>query len=200
MQGEGPSIAPACKQIAVSQHTYYKWPQRYGSMKVDEAKRLKDLERENQQLKKLVADLALDNQMLTEVARGNALAPGQATPGAHTLTRKVRGLRTSGRPRHWARQIQLTLCRNRVRLPSAPREAVASACRTFPALRLSKNNGAPAERRLESEPHTNSPHLEARGLESSAETTNAAATRDERQWRRAARAAERGIVQLTLPG
>ena len=71
LQGEGQSIALACKQIAVSEHTYYKWRQRYGSMKVDEAKRLKDLERENQQLKKLVADLALDNQMLKEVARGN---------------------------------------------------------------------------------------------------------------------------------
>jgi len=59
------------QQIAVSEHTFYKWRQRYGSMKVDEAKRLKDLERENQQLKKLVVDLALDNQMLKEVARGN---------------------------------------------------------------------------------------------------------------------------------
>ena len=70
-QAEGQSIAQACKQIAVSEHTYYKWRQRYGSMKVDEAKRLKDLERENQQLKKLVADQALDIQMLKEVARGN---------------------------------------------------------------------------------------------------------------------------------
>jgi transposase-like protein len=71
LQAEGQSIAQACKQIAVSEHTFYKWRQRYGSMKVDEAKRLKELERENQQLKKLVADLALDNQMLKEVARGN---------------------------------------------------------------------------------------------------------------------------------
>ncbi len=71
MQAEGQSIAQACKQITVSEHTFYKWRQRYGSMKVDEAKRLKELERENQQLKKPVADLALDNQMLKEVARGN---------------------------------------------------------------------------------------------------------------------------------
>lgn len=71
MQADGQSIAGACKQIAVSEHTFYKWRQRYGGMKVDEAKRLKDLERENQQLKKLVADLSLDNQMLKEVARGN---------------------------------------------------------------------------------------------------------------------------------
>ena len=71
LQAGGQSIAQACKQIAVSEHTFYKWRQRYGSMKVAEAKRLKDLERENQQLKKLVADLALDNQMLKEVTRGN---------------------------------------------------------------------------------------------------------------------------------
>ena len=71
LQSEGQSIAQACKQIAVSEHTFYKWRQHYGSMKVDEAKRLKELERENQQLKKLVADLSLDNQMLKEVARGN---------------------------------------------------------------------------------------------------------------------------------
>lgn len=81
LQSEGQSIAQACKQIAVSEHTYYKRRQRYGSMKVDEAKRLKDLERENQQLKKLVADLALDNQMLKEVARGNFSARrGDAGP------------------------------------------------------------------------------------------------------------------------
>ncbi len=71
LQAEGQSIAQACKQIAVSEHTFYKWRQRYGGIRVEETKRLKDLERENQQLKKLVADLALDNQMLKEVARGN---------------------------------------------------------------------------------------------------------------------------------
>jgi putative transposase len=71
LQAEGQSIAQACKQIAVSEHTFYKWRQRYGSMRVDEAKRLKELERENHRLKKLVADLSLDNQMLKEVARGN---------------------------------------------------------------------------------------------------------------------------------
>lgn len=71
LQSEGQSIAQACQQIAGSEHTFYKWRQRYGSMRVDEAKRLKDLERENQQLKQLVADLSLDNQMLKEVARGN---------------------------------------------------------------------------------------------------------------------------------
>jgi putative transposase len=71
LQAEGLSISQACKQIAVSEHTYYHWRKRYGAMQVDEAKRLKDLERENQQLKRLVADQALDILMLKEVARGN---------------------------------------------------------------------------------------------------------------------------------
>ncbi len=70
LQASGQSIAEACKQIAVSEHTFYKWRKRYGSMQPDEAKRLKELERENGQLKKLVADQALDILMLKEVAQG----------------------------------------------------------------------------------------------------------------------------------
>ncbi len=70
LQSEGQSIAEACKQIAVSEHTFYKWRKRYGTMQESEAKRLKELERENAQLKKLVADLSLDNLMLKEVAQG----------------------------------------------------------------------------------------------------------------------------------
>ncbi len=70
LQSEGQSIAEACKQIAVSEHTFYKWRKRYGTMQESEAKRLKELERENAQLKKLVTDLSLDNLMLKEVAQG----------------------------------------------------------------------------------------------------------------------------------
>ncbi len=69
-QSEGQSISEACKQIAVSEHTFYKWRKPYGTMQETEAKRLKELERENGQLKKLVADLSLDNLMLKEVAAG----------------------------------------------------------------------------------------------------------------------------------
>ncbi len=67
----GQTVAVICKQLGVSQHTYYRWRSRYGNMKIDEAKRLKELERENQQLKKLVADQALDLSILKGVARGN---------------------------------------------------------------------------------------------------------------------------------
>jgi len=61
--------------LGISEHTYYRWRSRYGNMKTDEARRLKELKRENQQLKRLVADQALDLSILKEVARGNALAP-----------------------------------------------------------------------------------------------------------------------------
>ena len=67
----GQTVAAICKQQGISQHTYYRWRKHYGNMKVNEARRLKELERENQQLKKLVADQALDLSILKEVARGN---------------------------------------------------------------------------------------------------------------------------------
>lgn len=68
---KGQSIAQACKQIGVTDQTYYRWRKEYGGLKTDQAKRLKELERENARLKKLVADLSLDKAMLQEVASGN---------------------------------------------------------------------------------------------------------------------------------
>jgi putative transposase len=67
---KGSSIAIACKQIGVTDQTYYRWRREYGGLKVDQAKRFKDLEKENARLKKLVADLALDKAMLQETRRG----------------------------------------------------------------------------------------------------------------------------------
>jgi putative transposase len=60
------------KKIGVSDATYYRWRKEYGGMRVDQARRLKELEQENSRLKKLVADLSLDNAILKEVARGNS--------------------------------------------------------------------------------------------------------------------------------
>ena len=60
-----------CRQIGITQQTYYRWRKEYGGMDVSQAKRLKDMEKENQRLKKLVADQALDIQILKEVGRGN---------------------------------------------------------------------------------------------------------------------------------
>ena len=67
----GQELAAVCRQLEISEQTYYRWRQQYGGMKADEMKRLKELEKENSRLKRLVADQALDIQILKEVARGN---------------------------------------------------------------------------------------------------------------------------------
>ena len=71
LQSQGQTQGQICKQIGVSADTYIRWRKEFGGMRVDQAKKLKDLEKENQQLKKLVADLSLDNSMLKEVNKGN---------------------------------------------------------------------------------------------------------------------------------
>jgi putative transposase len=68
--GEGKSIADACRHLEVSEQTFHRWRAQYGGMKANEAKRLKELEAENVRLKKLVANQALDIDMLKEVASG----------------------------------------------------------------------------------------------------------------------------------
>ena len=67
----GQPITAVCKKLGVTQQTYYRWRKEYGGLKVDQAKRFKDLEKENTRLKKLVADLSLDKQMLQEITSGN---------------------------------------------------------------------------------------------------------------------------------
>jgi len=69
--GEGSAMVAVCKHLEVTEQTYYRWRNQYGGMKADDAKRLKELERENSRLKKIVADQALDIDMLKEVNRGN---------------------------------------------------------------------------------------------------------------------------------
>lgn len=68
----GATIAQVCKQLGVTDQTYYRWRLEYGGMRVDQAKRLKELEKQNAQLKKLVADQALDISILREAASGNS--------------------------------------------------------------------------------------------------------------------------------
>jgi transposase-like protein len=65
------TVAEASKKIGVTEQTYYRWRKEYGGMRIEQAKRLKDLEKENARLKRLVADLSLDNAILKEAARGN---------------------------------------------------------------------------------------------------------------------------------
>ena len=68
---QGTPVAEVCRKLAVTEPTYYRWRKEYGGMRVDQAKRLKELEQENARLKKLVADLSLDNAILKEANRGN---------------------------------------------------------------------------------------------------------------------------------
>ena len=68
---EGSPLVEVCKHLEVTEATYYRWRNQYGGMKADDAKRLKELEKENARLKRLVADQALDIDMLKEVNRGN---------------------------------------------------------------------------------------------------------------------------------
>jgi putative transposase len=68
---QGQNIADAIRQIGVSEVTYYRWRQEYGGLKIDQVKRLKELETENRRLRKAVSDLTLDKLILQEAARGN---------------------------------------------------------------------------------------------------------------------------------
>jgi len=68
---KGLNAAEGSRKAGISEQTYYRWRKEYGGMKFDQVKRLKELEKENARLKKLVADLSLDKAMLKEIAEGN---------------------------------------------------------------------------------------------------------------------------------
>jgi len=70
LQGQGQTIAQVVKQLGVAEQTFYRWRKEYGGLRVDQAKRLKDLEAENARLKRAVADLTVDKQILKEVVEG----------------------------------------------------------------------------------------------------------------------------------
>jgi len=68
---QGISIAEASRKIGITQQTYYRWRKEYGGLRIEQAKKFKSLEKENARLKKLVADLSLDNAILKEASEGN---------------------------------------------------------------------------------------------------------------------------------
>ncbi|ACL59211.1 transposase IS3/IS911 family protein [Methylobacterium nodulans ORS 2060] len=68
---QGKSLALACKEAEISEQSYYRWRKEYGGLQVDQAKKMKELERENARLRRLVADLSLEKQVLADVAAGN---------------------------------------------------------------------------------------------------------------------------------
>jgi putative transposase len=67
----GKTTPQACKEAGITPQTYYRWRKEYGGLKIEQAKRMKDLEKENLRLKRLVAELALEKQVLKDVAEGN---------------------------------------------------------------------------------------------------------------------------------
>jgi transposase-like protein len=68
---QGNTVGEASRKLGVTEQTYYRWRREYGGMRVEQARRLKEIEKENVRLRKLVADLSLDNAILKEAARGN---------------------------------------------------------------------------------------------------------------------------------
>ena len=69
--GEGKTVADACRELGVAEQTYYRWRNQYGGMKADDAKRLKELEKQNATLKRLLAEAELEKAALKELAEGN---------------------------------------------------------------------------------------------------------------------------------
>ena len=69
--GKGTKVPEVCKELGITEQTYYRWRQKYGGMQPEMAKELKTLEKENARLKKMVAEQALDMEILREAARGN---------------------------------------------------------------------------------------------------------------------------------
>jgi transposase-like protein len=67
----GATTGEASRKVGITEQTYYRWRRAYGGVRIEQAKRLKELEKENARLKKLVADLSLDNSILKEASRGN---------------------------------------------------------------------------------------------------------------------------------
>ena len=89
---QGKSLALACKEADVSEQSYYRWRKEYGGLQVDQARKMKDLERENARLRRLVADLSLEKQVLADVAAGDSggafAAPGEGEPDSEVTGRE----------------------------------------------------------------------------------------------------------------
>lgn len=91
---QGKSLALACKEAEISEQSYYRWPKEYGGLKGDQARKMKDLERENARLRRLVANLSPEKQVLVDVASGNLQPPSDAggrwtRSGRRTASRNV---------------------------------------------------------------------------------------------------------------
>ena len=97
---QGEKAGAICRSLSISEQSYYRWRREYGGLKLNQAKRFKDLERENERLKKAVSELTLDKLILKEAAEGNTKPfPPSAMCGSRS--RQARHLRAPGLPRRW---------------------------------------------------------------------------------------------------
>ena len=97
LTSQGQSAADAIRSIGVTEQTYYRWRKEYGGLKMDQAKRLKELEQESTGLRKAVADpVTLDKQVLAEVARGNLLSPACRRAAIEHVRSRVSDLGAQG--------------------------------------------------------------------------------------------------------
>ncbi len=71
LQAKGQQMPEICRQLEITEQTYYRWRKEYGGLRVDQAKHLKEVEAENARLRKVIAELTIDNSILKEAARGN---------------------------------------------------------------------------------------------------------------------------------
>ena len=109
---QGGTTADACRRIAVTEQTYYRWRKEYGGLKTDQARRMKDLEKENLRLRRAISDLTLDKLILQEAARGSRRrAPAHtsepcAAKALHrSYTNRAGSIRTTGLPGAWPASI-----------------------------------------------------------------------------------------------
>ena len=107
--GRGLRTPEMCKKLGVSEQTYYRWRKEYGGLRLEQAKRLKELERENGRLKKLVADQALDNMILKRWPRETS-EPVPTPAGGGVCPPSVAGLGEAGLSRDWPRAVDTPAC------------------------------------------------------------------------------------------
>ena len=131
---QGEDLAEVCRQLEIAESTWHRWKAQYGGMKVNDAKRLKELETENGRLKRIVADLTLDNAMLKEVAKGN-FSPRTPAVEPSTCSRTRSGSKREGRVASWVSTVRPNDSRFRCP-PTTRRNCVAglsSSRRIIPA-------------------------------------------------------------------
>ena len=88
MLADGADVAAVCRELGVSEQTYYRWRNQYGGLKADDAKRLKELEKQNATLKRLLAEAELEKAALKELAEGNFQARAGGAPPSLTSSRR----------------------------------------------------------------------------------------------------------------